>query len=198
MTHSLDQDGALLRRIRTGDRSAFGTLVTRYWPLLVEHAVRLGASADDADDAVQGVLIRIWAKRETWETAGSVRALLYRMTRDAILDQSKAALRRLRRHETQAAVGAPVPTPSEELDRSDLEAALAAAVADLSERRRAIYELTRIDGLTYREAAEVLGIAPQTAANHLTAALRQIHDSVRAHLDPPRASHPTDRRRSRG
>ena len=198
MSQPFDCDGALLLRIRAGDRAAFGTLVTRYWPLLLHHAIRLGAAADDADDAVQSVLIRIWEKREGWETTGSVRALLYRMTRDATLDQSKAQVRRLRRQETHAGGSPPVPTPSEELDRSDLEAALASAVADLSERRRAVYELTRVDGLSYREAAEVLGISPQTAANHLSAALRQIHDSVRAHLDPAIEPSSADRRQSRG
>jgi len=191
-------DGDLLLGIRQGDQEAYAQLVARYWTPLIDHACRIGASADDADDAVQGVLIRIWEKRESWDVAGSVRALLYRMTRDAILDQSKARVRRLRRHQRQAVPEPVVPTPSEVLDCSDLEAALAAAVADLSDRRRAVYELTRLDGLSYREAAEVLEISPQTAANHLSAALRQIYESVRYCLEPQLAPPAEDRRQTSG
>jgi RNA polymerase sigma-70 factor (ECF subfamily) len=199
MSNSLPRDDLdLLCRIRGGDEAAFGQLIDRYWAALVAYATRIGDSEDDAEDAVQTALIRVWQKRDTWRIDGSVRALVFRIVRDAMLDQSKATARRARRDGRQARQGTPsVPTPEEELARSDLQAALAAAVAGLSERRRAVYQLTRVDGLSYREAAEVLGISSQTAANHLSAALSELHSSLRDYLVDAADPAPQDVRRSR-
>jgi RNA polymerase sigma-19 factor, ECF subfamily len=184
-------DLELLRQIRDGNQAAFSALVARYWAPLVAYAARIGHGVDDAEDVVQDVVIRIWEKRDAWQGQGSVRALLFRMTHDATLDLTKASSRRHRRNERHAGVVVPpVPTPAQTLESSDLEAAITAAVADLSDRRRAMYELTRIHGLSYREAAEVLGISAQTAANHLTAALAALRQSLRAYLDPADVIHP--------
>jgi RNA polymerase sigma-70 factor (ECF subfamily) len=189
------QDLELLGQIGSGDEAAFGLLVERYWRPLVGFASRLAGSDDDAEDAVQAVLIRIWEKRETWHPQGSVRALLFRMTRDAVLDQSKATVRRQTRDGLQAIRGpSPIPTPADDLECADLQTALAAAVANLSERRRAVYQLTRIDGLTYHEAADVLGISSQTAANHLSAALAELSRALTTYLHPaPEPSEAKDR-----
>lgn len=185
MTQDTTADAHLLRQLRAGDQEAYGQLVDRYWQPLVRCAWRLSGSVDDAEDAVQAVMIRVWEKRESWDVHGSVRALLFRMTRDTVLDLAKANVRRLRRDGVQVIrCSSPVSTPADELECSDLESAIAAAVADLSERRRAVYHLTRVDGLSYREAAEVLGISAQTAANHLSAALAELHQSLQRYLQP--------------
>jgi RNA polymerase sigma-70 factor (ECF subfamily) len=198
MTAGSVSDLELLRRIKGGDQAAFSALVDRFWQPLVGFASRLGGYQDDAEDAVQAVLIRVWEKRETWEVEGSVRALLFRMTRDAVFDLGKAKARRLRRDGVQVerSTGS-VPTPADELECSDLETALAAAVADLSERRRAVYQLTRVDGLSYREAAQVLGISSQTAANHLSAALAELYRSLQLYLRPDSAGRSAERPRER-
>jgi RNA polymerase sigma-70 factor (ECF subfamily) len=64
-----------------------------------------------------------------------------------------------------------VATPDELLERSELEREFDLAVAGLPERRREIFLHARMNGLSNREIADVMGITPQTVANQLSAAL---------------------------
>ncbi len=69
--------------------------------------------------------------------------------------------------------------PDELLQGQDLERELAAALALLSERRRDVFLLIRYQGMSYRQAGEVLGITVQTVANHLSAALKELRRLLR-------------------
>jgi RNA polymerase sigma-70 factor (ECF subfamily) len=56
---------------------------------------------------------------------------------------------------------------------------VAKAVSELPPRRKEVFELCFMEGLTYREVAEVLEISPKTVENQMGHALK----SVRAFVD---------------
>jgi DNA-binding CsgD family transcriptional regulator len=59
-----------------------------------------------------------------------------------------------------------------------LQAAAADAIAALPPRRREVFRLARLDGLSYREIAEVMGLSPQTVANQMSRALTELHEAL--------------------
>ncbi|MCY4574821.1 MAG: sigma-70 family RNA polymerase sigma factor, partial [Gemmatimonadetes bacterium] len=65
-------------------------------------------------------------------------------------------------------------TPAEELDAQLLAEALESAVTALPNRRREVFELIVLRGLSYAEAAAVMGISVQTVANQMSAALKSV------------------------
>lgn len=176
-------DRALLLRIRAGDSSALDGLVDRYWTPLVSYAARLLGSWDAAEDVAQGTFVRIWERRHDWESDGSVSALLYRITRNQGLDEIKRRERAAARSRARDQAARRVATPSEQLEVAELEAAFEATLAALAERRREVFILARAHGLSYREIAEVMGIAPQTVANHLSAALAELRQALEPFLE---------------
>lgn len=173
-------DLALLRRIRGGDETALAPLLDCHWAAVIEYAMSMLGDADRAQDAAQECFIRLWERRESWTLEGSVRGLLLRLTRNLVLDD-------MRRAEAQARAAShvlpmrPPRTPEDDAEDAELRAAIDAAVRALPPRRREVFILIRYQGLPVREAAQVLGIAPQTVANHLNLALASLRAAL-AHL----------------
>src|SRR5207249_10676580 len=94
---------------------------------------------------------------------------------------------RVARRVEQLSPQAPAPaTPADELEAADLQEAFEAALDRLPARRREVYRLVRFEGLHYWEAAEVLGLSPQTTANHLTAALQDLRRALAPRFGPSR------------
>ena len=79
-------DVLLLARMRSGDAAALDLLLEQYWAPLVTYSGRLLNSHDMAEDVVQEAFIRLWEHRERWSLEGSVRALLYKITRNVATD----------------------------------------------------------------------------------------------------------------
>ena len=162
-----------LERIRAGDVGALEELLRDAWGPLLRHLRCVADSADAAEDAAQEAFVRLWERRDRWQ-GGSARALLFRIGRNLALDAARRGRVRKRRWRDPL-IGPPTPTtPEEELGRVEIRARVEAAFAALAPRRREVFELVRFAGLTYREVAEALELSPQTVANHMSFALRDL------------------------
>jgi len=176
-----DSDLALLSRIRRADTGALAILLERHWAPVVTYVLGLLDSRDAAEDVAQETFVRLWERREAWELEGSVRALLLRVARNLSLDE-------LRRRSAQERTARAAPrnalqlTPDEELEKLEVRTVIARAVESLPQRRREVFILVHHHGLSYREAAEVLDLSPQTVANHLTMALADLRRLLMPHL----------------
>jgi RNA polymerase sigma-70 factor (family 1) len=184
----LPSDRDIIERVRSGDAAVIGRLQDAYWGPLVQFADRLLDGMGDPQDVVQEAFIRLWARREHWGSDGSVRALLYAVTRNAALDER----RRRTRRERADAVADPPPhraPPSTEAAAEELRRAAVRAVAQLPPKRREVFRLAREEGLTYAEIASVLGVSPQTVANHMSLALADLRHALADFL-VDEATHP--------
>lgn len=174
-------DAVLLARLRTGDARALAALIERYWSPLVAYAMRHTTSSDVAADIVQDVFVRLWERRASWRREGLVRGLLFRLTRN----QSVSLLRRIRAHESAvrrfAEMERPRAATSASAENAELRTALEAAIQALPRRRREVFQLRMVDGLSYEEIAVVMRISRQTVANQLSRALTTLRRDL-AHL----------------
>lgn len=175
-------DSVLLERMAVGDASALDHLLTRYWSQMISYAGGIVQSWDLAQDVTQEAFVRLWERRELWSGGGSVQALLYRIVRNLALDTRKARAREEERMHRLGSEVTSVPTPLEVAASVEFERAFRSALDSLSTRRREVYELVRVEGLSYREVSEIMEIAPQTVANHLSAAMAFLRERLSAHL----------------
>ena len=67
------------------------------------------------------------------------------------------------------------------LEADELAGAAGRAIAELPERRRDVFVLAHLHGLSYKEVAETLGITPRTVANHMSLALAQLREALAVH-----------------
>ena len=169
----------LMADIRGGSQSALGRLMDLCWPELVRYAARQVGDLDLARDIVQETLIQVWERRRAWEPRGSVRAYLYRIVRNLVIDEKRRQGVRRRWAERQEFAPSRRPaTPDEVLDEQLLTEVFETAVAALPARRREVFELVFQRGLSHADAAAVMGLSVQTVANQMSSALRSVRKAV--------------------
>lgn len=179
---SPQSDRDLLAGIRSGDTHALQQLMAAYWDALVRYAGRVLGGSADPQDAVQEAFIRLWSQRERWSVDGSVRSLLYTVTRNVALDERRRSVR-VERVARAADPPSASPEPSSDAEASQLRAAATRAVANLAPKRREVFRLAREEGLSHAEIAAVMGLSPQTVANHMSLALADLRRALAHHLD---------------
>jgi RNA polymerase sigma-70 factor (ECF subfamily) len=166
-------DPALAVRIRLGDPAAFRRFFDETHADLLRTVRRRGLPPDAAEDVVQQSYVWIWEHRAEIDADRPLRGLLFRigLTRglNALRDGARAA-----------GVDAPVELAADLAPHADpaalaeLRRALAVAVARLPARRREVFDLCFSDGLSHREAAEVLGLSPRTVEHQMAHALKAL------------------------
>jgi len=168
-----------MERIQAGDRKAMDEVIRRFWEPLVSYASELVDGRDAGEDVVQEVLVRVWQRRESWTPTDRLQAFLYRATRNEALNRRRGRGRALRLLDRLPIFRRTAPSPDEVTEERRLAQAVQEAIGRLSPRRREVFILSRFHGQTHREIAEVMGIAPQTVANQMNAAIRQLRKELR-------------------
>jgi RNA polymerase sigma-70 factor, ECF subfamily len=139
---------------------------------------------DQADDLVQETCMRALARVAQWQTGTRLDSWMYRIAQNIWLDRMRA---RKVRGVSVGLEGAEAISGSDGRDvvesRLDL-AAVGAAMAELPEDQRALVALVCIDGLSYKEAAEITGIPIGTVMSRLARARRELY----ARLHAPQAA----------
>jgi RNA polymerase sigma factor (sigma-70 family) len=135
----------------------------------------------EVDDVVQESFLRVWRVR-TAEPIHSAKAFLFRVARNVVID----LLRRQRNSPVEAVadlaalpVADECPDAVECLTADEILQLLADAIAALPPRRREVMLLCKIHGLTHREAAGRLGLAPKTVDEHISRGLKQLGTELR-------------------
>ena len=170
-----DSLAPLMAAIRGGSQSALGQLMDLCWPELVRYAARQLGEVDLARDIVQEAFIQIWERRRAWEPRGSARAYLYRIVRNLLIDEKRRQGVRRRWAARQELSPASRPaTPDEKL----LTEVFETVVASLPDRRREVFELVSMRGLSHADAAAVMNLSAQTVANQMSSALRTVRKAV--------------------
>ena len=171
-------DRGLLSLIRQGDQGAFDTLFRAHYAALVRHAEGMLRRRDVAEELVQDVMLELWRRRETLVVDDSVRAYLFRATRNRALNhlRHEAIVRR----SEPALVPDPESRPQADavLVDAELDIAIRRAVAELPERCREVFELSRMRGLRYSEIATTLGISVKTVEAQMGKALRVLRERL--------------------
>lgn len=178
-------DGSLLRRLRSDDEAALDEIVRAYWTPLVRYARGLLDAADAAEDVAQETFVRLWHGRERWDPHGGLNALVYRIARNLAIDEQRRRKVRLDwRSARQEAPARQEVDPGELAEAAELRDAVHRAIHALPERRGEVFMLARFHGMSYREIADLLGLAEQTVANHMSAALADIRRALGPYLTP--------------
>jgi len=178
-------DTEAIARARDGDHEAYRVLVERYQGRAFRLAVRVLGDPDWARDAVQEGFLKAYGSLDRFEGRSGFYTWLYRLLFNLCIDMKRRD--RSGRHvpwDDATAMdvdgpGAPakphgVEGPGRELERAELREALGRAIAQLPEDARRTLLLREVDGLSYAEIAESLGIPKGTVMSRLHHARRKV------------------------
>jgi len=178
----------LSRRLAGSDRAAFEDVFRRMRGDLVRYAGRIVRDDALAHDLVQDVFFDLWMARDRLDPGQSLRAYLFRSTRNRAFNHlrdrrrhsaSHAEIRAASDSTANARVG-----PEEELEADMLGAWLDARIRELPDRQAEALRLSRYGGLSHEEIAEVMEISPRTVNNHIVRALAFLSERLRSFRAP--------------
>lgn len=171
----------LAKRIRAGDAAAFETLYKLFWTAMYSFAFRYVQSGEEAEDVVQEVFFRIWRNRSEWNVIGSVQNYLFISVRNASIARIRrnATAQRWTERERADSSSESMAGPEADLEIAERHADIERALAEMPEKRRAVCAMRWIDGLSYAQIAERLGITEKTVENHIGNGVKFMREHIR-------------------
>lgn len=182
-SYSAYNDQQLLKLVQQDDESAFGQLYDRYWDKLLTQAFIKLRSHEEAEETVQEIFLQLWRRRHTIELRYTFHTYIAAVLKYEIL--SKLAGRKREAHaKMNFAVVSPM-SDNSTLEKSNFDLLLQKiekTVQLLPEKCRLVFRLSREAGLSEKQIAETLNIAPKTVEAHMSKALKSLRVSLRQFL----------------
>jgi RNA polymerase sigma-70 factor (ECF subfamily) len=165
------------------ERSAFRALVQRTHVVAFRVALRMLGDATEAEDALQEAYLRAWNGRATLRDPVAAPAWIFGIVRNVASNRARGRSRR-KGHEVIADadtlhrlaeyLACERPGPEQEAAGSQMQAVVMRLVQQLDERYRVILMLRVVDGMSYDELAETLGVPAGTVESRLHRARQQL------------------------
>jgi RNA polymerase sigma-70 factor (family 1) len=179
MQHQADHnEQLLLEKLRHGDAEAFERIFRLHWHRLYAVAKTKVQSHDEAEEIIQHIFSSLWEKRETLLITNltfylntAVRNHVINLVRNRITQEKYWMY-----YKTFIPAQGNVTREAVEFD--DLNEAVEEAVNRLPEKSRKVFKLSRIEGRSNAEIADLLHLSEKAIEYHLTQSLRKL----RVHL----------------
>ncbi|MBL1148034.1 MAG: RNA polymerase sigma factor [Pseudomonadota bacterium] len=171
-TAQKQEDDEWIRRAAGGDREAFAMLVERHYGKIYAIAWKFCGNKEDAEDVAQNVAIKLARVMSSYRFEAAFTTWLYRLTVNAAKDH----IRQRGRIGAREVPLKPEITPvAEENPEKKLEMKeVLAAVDALPEAQRDVILLVCWEGLSHKEAADVLDCAETTVSWRLFEARKKL------------------------
>jgi RNA polymerase sigma-70 factor (ECF subfamily) len=170
-----DHETELMLAVRGGSAEAFRELYELYQKPLANFLYRMCWNRSLVDDLVQEVFLRVWRAREQYEPTAKVTTYLFRIASNLWINQS-AKKRESALGDADRPVG---DSPTEPLERSEVQKAVKRAVEALPEGERLCLVLSEYNGLKYAEISEVLGIPVGTVKSRIFSAVQRLRAALK-------------------
>jgi len=179
-------DEDLLAAIADGSRSALKELYERHAPWLIVRLRRRCADPGIVQDTVQDTFVAVWRGAGGYNGSGTVAAWIWGIGVRRLIGQfrtssssSSLPLFDSDIHTAAAVEAAGLLVSGEELVLERVEHGdLAGAINRLSPELRAVVQATVLDGLTTREAAQLLGIPAGTVKTRMMRAKGELRAAL--------------------
>lgn len=166
--------------LRKGDMAAFENLYQALGPKLYAFALRLCGQKEDAEEIVQEVFLKVWERRHLLDEGQNLDGYLYSIARNKVYNRARRRVYEFAFTEYMAATGTGTGCFTEEaVAYRDLVKLLEEACATLPPVRRRVFVMSRVEGKSNSEIAQLLHTSNSNIENHLNKALKFIKERFR-------------------
>lgn len=179
---------ALLAAIAADDQAAYKTLYVSYYDRLYRLAFLITRSRELAEEIVSDVFIALWRNRSKATRIENLRLYLYIATRNTALNYQSRMQKTnaVPIDELDIELAPPYQDPEQAYITKEMDLRIREAIDNLPPRCKLVFKLIKEDGLSYKEAAQVLGLSVATVDNQLVIAVRKIASALFYRFSPAR------------
>jgi RNA polymerase sigma-70 factor (ECF subfamily) len=172
-------DAALLAAVARGELEALGRLFDRHGPDLRRYVGRLGVSAADADDLIQATFLEVVRAAARFDPALPARAWLMGIATMMVRRHRRTLGRAMARLTAWASLPREAaPTPAQALESDQAARRLQRAFDGLSPKKREVFVLVTLEGMSGDQVARALAIPVSTVWTRLHHARRELLDAL--------------------
>jgi len=187
------QEALFVSRLKANEDAAYDELVRTYSASIYHVAYRMTGDAAEASDAVQDIFLKIFRHIGGFKGEAALKTWIFKIAFSEILNRLRWWKRR-HRFTTLSLDESPngnapsynvahaSPTPEEILQAKEREDAIEQAMWKLSREHRSIIVLRDIEGFSYAEIADVLGISIGTVKSRVARARADLKKSLMRYL----------------
>lgn len=199
-----DADARLMLAVQAGDPLAFEELMARNQKRVCSFLLRFVGSPQLAEDLAQEVFLRVFKHRATYRQEAKFTTWLYRVAHNVAFNALRAKCRRPEvffSGVSSSNVGSSTSvgfensitektgfTPTRQLAKVELQQIVRAAVDALPSRQREAIHLSRFEGLSYQEIADVMNMSPQAVKSLVCRAKMKLKEALEPYLEEGRNS----------
>ena len=174
----------IIKRCQNGDPDAFVLLLSEFGPKLRSYFLRTLASADDADDMLQELFLKLLTVIKRYRHKGRFESWLFCIAANLVRDRYRTRQRRIKTvslsagdftYDSQADVVSGEPNPHRQMETVEQLDQLQHAIEELSQSDREIILLRHYGGLSFRELAEHFQIPVGTALARVHRGMKKLN-----------------------
>ena len=188
----LTDDIALMLLVKDGDEKAFEQLVERHQYRVVGTIAKMLGDESEAEDVAQHVFVRVWQSRARYNPSAKFTTWLLTITRNLVFNEMRRR-RRVRlvpfevddgEHPVQEHPDHRMRSASDQALETELQDAIAQAIASLPEAQRMAVVLRRYEEMPYEEIAKVLETTVPSVKSLLFRARNDLKERLKNYLGP--------------
>lgn len=171
-------DDTLLIKVAAGDETAFAELLRRHRRRVFYHALTFTLTYQEAEELTQDIFISIWQHRQQLQKIRKFEDYLFIVSRNHLISyiRNRVIHSAAPAAETLAEEGL---VPDNQLETKELQAILLDGIARLPAQQQAVFRLSRLEGKSYQEISESLGISKSTVKWHIIAAIAALKEYLK-------------------
>ncbi|MBK1442528.1 RNA polymerase sigma-70 factor [Parapedobacter sp. ISTM3] len=160
-----------------GDEQVFEKVFQQYHERLYYYIQKQIGSDFVAEEVVQLTFIRLWQRRSKLDPAIPLASQLFQIAKSVLIDELRKEQARLK-YAQESAHTPFTDSLIDAIENKDLLRHIQQAIASLPYMQQTIFNLSREQGLTHKEIADLFSISPKTVENHIAKALRHLKESL--------------------
>jgi len=171
------EEESLILQLKNGDGRAFEKIYRLYANRLYGNLLKLIKSETICQEILQDVFLKVWDSRKKIDTEKSFRSFLFKIGENKVFDYYRKAARDKRKQaEFISNALAACDSADDAIFAEEKSAILQKAIDALPAQRQQVFRLCKLEGKSYKEVSEQLGISVSTISDHIVKATKSIRD----------------------
>jgi len=168
----------LVESLQKGDPEAFEVLFTKYSKRLYAFSNKYLRSRELSEELVQSVFLKVWENRFRINKESSFQSFLFTIAYNDICNHFKKIQNERKYAEKLSFELTPTTNIDQQIDYQSVLEQVNCLIQQLPEIQRKVFLKSRKDGLTSKEIAKELKIAPGTVDNYISASLKFLKSHI--------------------
>lgn len=176
----------MIERLKSNDRNAFNELVALYKSSVIKTCYRFLLDKEDAEDISQDVFVEVFQSIQSFRGDAKISTWIYRITVTKCLDEIKKPNRKKRFSSIAKILHidevsnwiSGVAMPDKELKENEKMQEISIVLNKLPENQRVAFTLSKIDGFSNQEIAEIIGTTIIAVESLIYRAKKKVSDEL--------------------